>query len=76
MAIEQVFDHSADHKKSSDVIPAPVPLDTFKDEFRHKLTILNRITIIYAEPVIAHAMVNNLLSYTILVAQTQRAFVV
>lgn len=57
-----MFDHSAEHKKSSDIIPAPVPLDTFKDEFRHKLTILNRITIIYSEPVIAHAMVSDLLS--------------
>lgn len=60
-----MFDHSADHKKSSDVIPAPVPLDTFKDEFRNKLTILNRITIIYAEPVIAHAMVNYLKYYIV-----------
>ena len=57
VAIDQPFDHTTETKKSSDLFPAPVPLDEFRDKFKNKLKILNRITITYSDSVVNHAMV-------------------
>ncbi|CAD7078906.1 unnamed protein product [Hermetia illucens] len=61
VAIEQVFDHSKKDasKRSSDTFPAPIEL-SFLDEFRDKLKILNRLTIVYSDVGVAHAMTNSL----------------
>lgn len=59
VAIDQPFDHTKEMKKSSDIFPAPVQLDEFKEEFKNKLQILNRITITYTDSIINHAMVNS-----------------
>ncbi|KAG4070823.1 hypothetical protein HA402_011049 [Bradysia odoriphaga] len=68
VAIDQPFDHIKEAKKSSDIFPAPVPLDEFKEQFKNKLKILNRITITYSDSVINHAMNNsqNLKKYNII----------
>lgn len=57
VAIDQSFDHTKESKKSSDIFPVPVSLDEFKEEFKNKLQLINRITITYSDSVISHAMV-------------------
>lgn len=57
VAIDQPFDHTKETKKSNDSFPVPVCLDEFKEEFKNKLQILNRITITYTDSIINHAMV-------------------
>lgn len=57
IAIEQEFDHTALGKKSKDDIPRALDLTELKLEFAGKLTLLNRLTIIYQDPVIVHTMV-------------------
>lgn len=57
VAIDQPFDHTKETKKSSDLFPAPAPLDEFRDKFKNKLKILNRITITYSDSIVNHAMV-------------------
>lgn len=57
MAIDQEFDHTAAGKKSPNDLPRPVDLTALKQEFLGKLTLLSRLTIIYQDPIIVHAMV-------------------
>lgn len=56
MAIEQIYDHTAPHKKSSDLIPPSADLTAFRDELKNRLQLLNRLTIIYQEPIVTHTM--------------------
>lgn len=57
VAIDQEFDHTTTGKKSPNDIPRPVDLTALKAEFAGKLTLLSRLTIIYQDPIIVHAMV-------------------
>lgn len=59
IAIEQQFDHSKKEsvKRSSDIFPEPVNIKWLQDEFKNKLQILQRLTIIYVDVAVAHAMV-------------------
>lgn len=60
IAIEQQFDHSKKEnvKRSSDMFPVPINLQWLQDEFKNKLKILQRLTIIYVDVAVAHAMVS------------------
>lgn len=59
IAIEQCFDHSKKEnvKRSSDIFPEPVNIKWVIEEFKNKLKILQRLTIIYMDVAVAHAMV-------------------
>ncbi|XP_013102868.2 ribonuclease P protein subunit p30 [Stomoxys calcitrans] len=73
IAIEQVFDHSKKEnvKRSSDIFPEPVNIEWLKDEYKNKLKILQRLTIIYVDAAVAHAMGNslNLKKYNLVAGQ-------
>uniref|UniRef100_A0A1I8P241 Uncharacterized protein n=1 Tax=Stomoxys calcitrans TaxID=35570 RepID=A0A1I8P241_STOCA len=73
IAIEQVFDHSKKEnvKRSSDIFPEPVNIEWLKDEYKNKLKILQRLTIIYVDVAVAHAMGNslNLKKYNLVAGQ-------
>lgn len=61
IAIEQKYDHTkkdSQNKKSNDIFPSPINLDDFV-EFKSKLKILQRLTIIYSDVSITHSMVNS-----------------
>lgn len=60
IAIEQKFDHSKKEnvKRSSDIFPNPVNIQWLVEEFKNKLKILQRLTIIYMDVAVAHAMVS------------------
>ncbi|XP_023304446.2 ribonuclease P protein subunit p30 [Lucilia cuprina] len=62
IAIEQQFDHSKKEnvKRSSDIFPEPVNIKWLQEEFKNKLKILQRLTIIYVDVAVAHAMGNSL----------------
>ncbi|TMW49076.1 hypothetical protein DOY81_005851 [Sarcophaga bullata] len=62
IAIEQRFDHSKKEnvKRSSDMFPEPVNIKWLIEEFKNKLKILQRLTIIYMDVAVAHAMSNSL----------------
>ncbi|XP_005184935.1 ribonuclease P protein subunit p30 [Musca domestica] len=62
IAIEQVFDHSKKEnvKRASDIFPEPINLKWLQDEFKNKLKILQRLTIIYMDVAVAHAMGNSM----------------
>ena len=59
VAIEQCFDHSKKEnvKRSSDIFPEPVNIKWLIEEFKNKLKILQRLTIVYMDVAVAHAMV-------------------
>lgn len=59
IAIEQQFDHSKkdNAKRTADIFPEPINLKWLQDEFKNKLKILLRLTIIYADLAVTHAMV-------------------
>lgn len=59
IAIEQIFDHSKKDnvKRASDIFPEPVNIKWLQDEFKNKLKILQRLTIVYVDVAVAHAMV-------------------
>lgn len=56
MAVEQIYDHTAPHKKSGDPIPAPVDLTAHRAALHGRLQLLNRLTIVYQEPIVTHTM--------------------
>lgn len=56
VAIEQTFDHTAKHPKSSDLIPAPVDLAAYASPLAGRMTLLNRLTIVYQDAVVVHTM--------------------
>lgn len=60
IAIEQVFDHSRRDatKRVPDIFPSPVALKSLEDEFKNQVKILQRLTILYVDVSVAHAMVN------------------
>lgn len=60
IAIEQVFDHSRRDatKRAPDVFPSPVELKSLENEFKNQVKILQRLTILYVDVSVAHAMVN------------------
>lgn len=60
IAIEQLFDHSKKEniKRASDLFPEPVNIKWLQDEFKNKLKILQRLTIVYIDVAVAHAMVS------------------
>lgn len=53
IAIEQMFDHTKITRKASDVFPEPIDLSALRKKFDKKLDILNRLTIVYAQQVVA-----------------------
>ncbi|XP_018796847.1 PREDICTED: ribonuclease P protein subunit p30 [Bactrocera latifrons] len=62
VAIEQVFDHSRRDatKRVPDIFPPPVAFKSLEDEFKNQLRILQRLTILYVDVSVAHAMTNSL----------------
>ncbi|XP_017068495.2 ribonuclease P protein subunit p30 [Drosophila eugracilis] len=58
IAIEQSFDHSkkAPGKRGSEIFPEPHKIEHLRKEFQNKLKILQRITILYVDVSVAHAM--------------------
>ncbi|KAM7352570.1 ribonuclease P protein subunit Rpp30 [Cochliomyia hominivorax] len=62
IAIEQQFDHSKKDKikRSADIFPQPVDIKWLQNEFKNKLKILQRLTILYVDVAVAHAMGNSL----------------
>lgn len=59
IAIDQSFDHSKKEagKRGSEVFPEPHGIEHLRKEFANKLRILQRITILYVDANVAHAMV-------------------
>lgn len=59
VAIEQFYKHeglSNTVAKGKDLIPAPVKLDDLIEKIDNKLNLYNRLTIIYSDPSVSHAM--------------------
>ncbi|XP_064540948.1 ribonuclease P protein subunit p30 [Drosophila montana] len=58
IAIDQSFDHSKKEagKRGSEVFPEPHGIDHLRKEFADKIRILQRITILYVDANVAHAM--------------------
>ncbi|EDW64047.1 ribonuclease P protein subunit p30 [Drosophila virilis] len=58
IAIDQSFDHSKKEagKRGSEVFPEPHGIEHLRKEFADKLRILQRITILYVDANVAHAM--------------------
>ncbi|XP_073822473.1 ribonuclease P protein subunit Rpp30 [Musca autumnalis] len=73
IAIEQVFDHSKKEnvKRAADIFPEPVNIKWLQEAFKNKLKILQRLTIIYMDVAVAHAMGNslNLKKYNLVAGQ-------
>lgn len=65
IAIDQSFDHSRKEaaKRGSEMFPEPHKVDHLRKEFVNKLRILQRITILYVDVNVAHAMVNRALNF-------------
>lgn len=59
IAIDQSFDHSKKEagKRGSEMFPEPHAMEHLHKEYADKLRILQRITIIYVDVNVAHAMV-------------------
>lgn len=68
MAIEQTFEHTKCNRKTNEMFPEPVDLTNIREQFRQKLKILSRLTIIYSQNVISHDMntSSNLKKYNLL----------
>ncbi|KAH8328446.1 hypothetical protein KR067_009565 [Drosophila pandora] len=60
IAIEQSFDHSKKEpgKRGSEMFPEPHKIEHLRKEFQGKLRILQRLTILYVDVNVSHAMVN------------------
>lgn len=56
VAIEQTSDHTKCSRKTNEIFPEPVDLTTVRDQFKDKLKILNRLTIIYTHQMVTHDM--------------------
>ncbi|XP_017046104.1 ribonuclease P protein subunit p30 [Drosophila ficusphila] len=58
IAIDQSFDHSKKEagKRGSEMFPEPHKIEHLRKEFKDKLRILQRITILYVDVNVAHAM--------------------
>ncbi|XP_016979383.1 ribonuclease P protein subunit p30 [Drosophila rhopaloa] len=58
IAIDQSFDHSKKEngKRGSDMFPEPQKIEHLRKEFQDKLRILQRITVLYVDVNVAHAM--------------------
>nr|XP_016938996.1 ribonuclease P protein subunit p30 isoform X1 [Drosophila suzukii] len=58
IAIDQSFDHSKKEagKRGSEMFPEPYKVEHLRKEFRDQLRILQRITILYVDVNVAHAM--------------------
>ncbi|XP_037707944.1 ribonuclease P protein subunit p30 [Drosophila subpulchrella] len=58
IAIDQSFDHSKKEagKRGSEMFPEPYKIEHLRKEFRDQLRILQRITILYVDVNVAHAM--------------------
>lgn len=56
IAVEQKFDHTKIKRKTNEIFPEPIDLSTMRAKFNKKLSILNRLTIVYAAQVINHDM--------------------
>ncbi|EDX03193.1 ribonuclease P protein subunit p30 [Drosophila simulans] len=58
VAIDQSFDHSKKEagKRGSEMFPEPHKIEHLRKEFQDKLKILQRITILYVDVNVAHAM--------------------
>ncbi|TDG44502.1 hypothetical protein AWZ03_009080 [Drosophila navojoa] len=58
IAIDQSFDHSKKEpgKRGSEMFPEPHNIDNIRKEFANKLKILQRITILYVDANVSHAM--------------------
>ncbi|XP_067622787.1 ribonuclease P protein subunit p30 [Eurosta solidaginis] len=73
IAIERVYDHSKRDatKRAADIFPAPVTLKYLEDEFGDQVRILQRLTIMYVDVGVAHAMTNsqNLKKYNLIAGQ-------
>lgn len=61
IAIDQSFDHSRMEaaKRGSEMFPEPQAIDHLRKEYADKLRILQRITILYVDVNVSHAMVNH-----------------
>lgn len=61
IAIDQSFDHSKMEaaKRGSEMFPEPQAIDHLRKEYADKLRILQRITILYVDVNVSHAMVNH-----------------
>lgn len=59
IAIDQSFDHSKKEagKRGTEMFPEPHSIEHLRKEFADKLRILHRITILYVDVNVAHAMV-------------------
>jgi len=59
IAIDQSFDHSKKEagKRGTEMFPEPQSIEHLRKEFADKLRILQRITILYVDVNVAHAMV-------------------
>ncbi|XP_011186784.2 ribonuclease P protein subunit p30 [Zeugodacus cucurbitae] len=62
IAIEQVFDHSRRDatKRVPDIFPSPVVIKSLEAAFKNEVKILQRLTILYVDVSVAHAMTNSL----------------
>ncbi|CAD6998896.1 unnamed protein product [Ceratitis capitata] len=73
IAIDQVYDHSKRDttKRVPDIFPAPVTLKQLEEEFKSDVKILRRLTIIYLDVGVAHAMSNsqNLKKFNLIAGQ-------
>ncbi|XP_054742832.1 ribonuclease P protein subunit p30 [Anastrepha obliqua] len=73
IAIDQVYDHSKRDvtKRGPDIFPAPVGIKHLENEFKSQVKILQRITIIYVDVAVAHAMTNsqNLKKFNLIAGQ-------
>ncbi|XP_055849773.1 ribonuclease P protein subunit p30 [Episyrphus balteatus] len=69
IAIEETFDHSKKDlvKRGSELFPEPANL-SFLNEFKNQIKILSRLTIIYVDVSVSHAMTNstNIKKYNII----------
>ncbi|XP_055918663.1 ribonuclease P protein subunit p30 [Eupeodes corollae] len=61
IAIEEIFDHSKKdaNKRGSEMFPEPADV-SFLNEFKNKIKILSRLTIIYVDVSVSHAMSNSM----------------
>ncbi|XP_037959861.1 ribonuclease P protein subunit p30 [Teleopsis dalmanni] len=73
IAIEEIFTHGkkVGVKLPRDMFPKPVNIEHLRDEYKTKMKILQRITIIYSESSVAHAMSisSNIKMYDIIAGQ-------
>lgn len=65
IAIDQSFDHSKMEaaKRGSEIFPEPQAIEYLRKEYADKLRILQRITILYVDVNVSHAMVNHYHDY-------------